>query len=160
MGTLKNILKAGIIAGVFVASVDVAAAAGNYPYDPFGCRFKIRTEMGIAPWTGNRYPGFWPRVGRCIAAHGNGVTATQQAASRAGGEARSVREPVVERKRKTREVEPRQIEAHDAIVAGAQERNRRLLEQMSEGDLATLLSQVDRLTKTAAEMLAAEKELD
>jgi DNA-binding MarR family transcriptional regulator len=50
--------------------------------------------------------------------------------------------------------------AHDAIVAGAQERNRRLLEQMSEGDLATLLSQVDRLTKTAAEMLAAEKELD
>jgi hypothetical protein len=31
---------------------------------------------------------------------------------------------------------------------------------MSEGDLATLLSQVDRLTKTAAEMLAAEKELD
>ena len=58
MGTLKNILKAGIIAGVFVASVDVAAAAGNYPYDPFGCRLKIRTEMGIAPWTGNRYPDF------------------------------------------------------------------------------------------------------
>ena len=57
MGTLKNILKAGIIAGVFVASVD-AAAAGNYPYDPFGCRLKIRTEMGIAPWTGNRYPDF------------------------------------------------------------------------------------------------------
>ena len=52
------------------------------------------------------------------------------------------------------------LATHDAIVAGAQERNRRLLEQMSEGDLATLLSQVDRLTKTAAEMLAAEKELD
>jgi hypothetical protein len=111
MGTLKNILKAGIIAGVFVASVD-ATAAGNYPYDPFGCRLKIRTEMGIAPWTGNRYPDFWPRVGRCIAAHGNGVTATHLAASRAGGEARSVREPVVEHKRKTREVEPRQVEAH------------------------------------------------
>jgi DNA-binding MarR family transcriptional regulator len=51
------------------------------------------------------------------------------------------------------------LAAHDAIVAGAQERNRRLLELMSEGDLAALLAQVDRLTKTAAEMLAAEKEL-
>ncbi len=112
MGTLKNILKAVFIASVFVASVDVAAAARNYPYDPFGCRFKIRTEMGIAPWTGNRYPGFWPRVGRCIAAHGNEVTAAHLAASRVGGEARSVRETVVERKGKTRELEPRQVEAH------------------------------------------------
>jgi hypothetical protein len=32
-----------IVAGIFVASVGVAAAAGNYPYDPFGCRSKIRT---------------------------------------------------------------------------------------------------------------------
>ena len=51
------------------------------------------------------------------------------------------------------------LAAHDAIVAGAQERNRRLMELMSEGDLAVLLAHVDRLTKTAAEMLAAEKEL-
>jgi DNA-binding MarR family transcriptional regulator len=50
--------------------------------------------------------------------------------------------------------------AHDAIVAGAQERNRRLLEQMSEDDLAALLAQIDRLTKIAADMLAAEKDLD
>ena len=91
MGTLKSIPKTVFIASVFVASVDVAAAAGNYPYDPFGCRLKIRTEMGIAPWTGNRYPDFWPRVGRCIAAHGNGVTATQLAASRGRGSALSPR---------------------------------------------------------------------
>ena len=52
------------------------------------------------------------------------------------------------------------LAAHDAIVAGAQERNRRLLEQMSEGDLAALLAQIDRLTKIAADMLAAEKDLD
>jgi DNA-binding MarR family transcriptional regulator len=51
------------------------------------------------------------------------------------------------------------LAAHDAIVAGAQERNRRLLEQMSEGDLAALLGQIDRLTETAAQMLAAEKDL-
>src|SRR4029079_2002993 len=50
--------------------------------------------------------------------------------------------------------------AHDAIVAGAQERNRRLLEQLDADVVSMLLSQVDRLTKTAAEMLAAEKELD
>jgi len=49
--------------------------------------------------------------------------------------------------------------AHDAIVAGAQERNRRLLEQLSAGDLAVLLAQIDRLTETAVAMLVAEKEL-
>jgi len=52
------------------------------------------------------------------------------------------------------------LAAHDAIVAGAQERNRRLLEQISEDDLAALLAQIDRLTKIAANMLAAEKDLD
>ena len=49
--------------------------------------------------------------------------------------------------------------AHDTIVAGAQERNRRLLEQLSKDDLAVLLAQIDRLTDTAARMLAAEKDL-
>jgi DNA-binding MarR family transcriptional regulator len=51
------------------------------------------------------------------------------------------------------------LAAHDAIVAGAQERNRRLLEQLSPQDLALLLGHIDDLTATAAEMLVAEKEL-
>jgi DNA-binding MarR family transcriptional regulator len=51
------------------------------------------------------------------------------------------------------------LAAHDVIVAGAQERNRRLLEHLSKADLALLLAQIDRLTATAAEMLAAEKDL-
>ena len=51
------------------------------------------------------------------------------------------------------------LAAHDAIVAGAQERNRRLLEQLSAEDLEVLLAQIDRLTETAGEMLAAEKAL-
>ena len=51
------------------------------------------------------------------------------------------------------------VAAHDAIVTGAQERNRRLLEQLGHGELETLLGQIDRLTEAAAEMLAAEKEL-
>ena len=51
------------------------------------------------------------------------------------------------------------LAAHDAIVAGAQERNRRLLEQLSAAELEVLLAQIDRLTETAAEMLAAEKSL-
>ena len=50
------------------------------------------------------------------------------------------------------------LAAHDTIVAGAQERNRRLLEQMSADDLAVLLAQIDHLTETAVEMLAAEKD--
>ncbi|PAY05566.1 MarR family transcriptional regulator [Bradyrhizobium sp. UFLA03-84] len=51
------------------------------------------------------------------------------------------------------------LAAHDAIVAGAQERNRRLLEQLDPQELALLLGHIDRLTATAAEMLAAEREL-
>ena len=51
------------------------------------------------------------------------------------------------------------LAAHDVIVAGAQDRNRRLLEALSQTDLELLLGQIDRLTETAAEMLAAEKEL-
>jgi DNA-binding MarR family transcriptional regulator len=51
------------------------------------------------------------------------------------------------------------LAAHDVIVAGAQERNRRLLEALSKEDLEALLKQIDRLTATAAQMLAAEKDL-
>lgn len=51
------------------------------------------------------------------------------------------------------------LAAHDAIVAGAQERNRRLLEQLGPQDLELLLGHVDRLTLIAAEMLAAERDL-
>ena len=52
------------------------------------------------------------------------------------------------------------LAAHDAIVAGAQERNRRLLEQLEKVELAVLLDQIDRLTETAAQMLADEKHLN
>lgn len=49
------------------------------------------------------------------------------------------------------------LAAHDAIVEGARERNRRLLEQLSEAESHALLRQVDRLTAIAAEMLENEK---
>jgi len=52
------------------------------------------------------------------------------------------------------------LAAHDAIVAGAQERNRRLLEQLDKDEFKLLLDQIDRLTGTAARMLADEKELN
>jgi DNA-binding MarR family transcriptional regulator len=51
------------------------------------------------------------------------------------------------------------LAAHDMIVAGARERNQRLLEQLDEADVALLLGHIDRLTSKAAQMLAAEKEL-
>jgi DNA-binding MarR family transcriptional regulator len=49
--------------------------------------------------------------------------------------------------------------AHETIVAGALERNQRLLEELSKDDVAKLLGQIDRLTDTAARMLEAEKEI-
>ncbi|AND90151.1 DNA-binding MarR family transcriptional regulator [Bradyrhizobium diazoefficiens] len=49
------------------------------------------------------------------------------------------------------------LAAHDVIVEGAQDRNRRLLESLSEAEFDTLLRQVDQLTAIAAEMLEAEK---
>src|SRR5882724_7187100 len=51
------------------------------------------------------------------------------------------------------------LAAHDAIVAGGLERNRHLLEQMDREEVAMLLSQIDRLTRKAEQMLAAEREL-
>ena len=41
----------------------------------------------------------------------------------------------------------------------AQERNRRLLAELSEAEIAMLLGHIDRLTEKAAEMLADEKDL-
>jgi len=50
--------------------------------------------------------------------------------------------------------------AHDAVVAGAQERNQRLLEGLNKEELTNLLTQIDGLTETAAQMLAAERDLN
>jgi DNA-binding MarR family transcriptional regulator len=49
--------------------------------------------------------------------------------------------------------------AHDAVLAGALERNQHLLEKLSEAEVAMLLGHIDGLTDTAARMLAAEKDL-
>jgi DNA-binding MarR family transcriptional regulator len=51
------------------------------------------------------------------------------------------------------------LAAHDAIVAGARERNQRLLEQLSEAEVALLLEHIDRLTDRASEMLDTERHL-
>lgn len=52
---------------------------------------------------------------------------------------------------------PAGLVAHDMIVAGAQQRNRQLLDHLSRDEFETLLSQIDRLTATAAALLDAEK---
>lgn len=49
--------------------------------------------------------------------------------------------------------------AHETIVAGALERNQRLLEQLGKDEVEVLLGHIDRLTDTAAKMLEAEKDL-
>jgi DNA-binding MarR family transcriptional regulator len=50
------------------------------------------------------------------------------------------------------------LSAHDVIVAGAQERNQRLLEGLGNEEVAVLLEQIERLTARAAQMLALEKD--
>lgn len=49
------------------------------------------------------------------------------------------------------------LAAHETIVAGAQERNARLLAELGEDDVLMLLRHIDRLTETAGHMLDAEK---
>jgi DNA-binding MarR family transcriptional regulator len=78
---------------------------------------------------------------------------------------------LVSRKLVTRAVNPRDnrevlvsltrsgLAAHDVIVAGALERNQRLLEQLDPAEVAMLLAHIDRLTRKAEAMLAVEKEL-
>ena len=51
------------------------------------------------------------------------------------------------------------LAAHDVIVAGALERNQRLVEQLDPAEVAMLLAHIDRLTRKAEAMLAVEKEL-
>jgi DNA-binding MarR family transcriptional regulator len=51
------------------------------------------------------------------------------------------------------------LAAHDAVVAGGQERNKRLLADLSEAEVAMLLGHIDRLTETAVQMLDDEKDL-
>jgi len=58
--------------GLAAFSVQVASAGRPDPYD---CRLKVRSELGIAPHTGNSYPGFWERVGRCVRAAQGGSDA-------------------------------------------------------------------------------------
>ncbi len=50
--------------------------------------------------------------------------------------------------------------AHDAMVAGALERNQRLLKELGKEEVAVLLRHLDRLTDAAARMLDAEKDLN
>ena len=51
------------------------------------------------------------------------------------------------------------LAAHETIVAGAQERNQRLLAGLGPDEVAMLLGYIDRLTATAASMLDTEKSL-
>lgn len=51
------------------------------------------------------------------------------------------------------------LSAHDAIVTGGQERNQRLLADLSEAEVAMLLGHLDELTEKAARMLADERDL-
>ena len=82
-----GLLAVFVATAVVAASVDFAMAGkmnGNFGggNDPYGCRAKIRAEMGIAPHTGPAYPSFWPNVRRCLEAAGQRGPAETQSAER------------------------------------------------------------------------------
>jgi DNA-binding MarR family transcriptional regulator len=54
---------------------------------------------------------------------------------------------------------PAGLAAHETIVAGAHDRNARLVAALGADDMAALLRQIDVLTETAGLMLKAEKAL-
>ena len=47
--------------------------------DPFGCRAKVRGEMGIPRHSGYSFPEFGPRVQKCVLANGGGGSRQQTA---------------------------------------------------------------------------------
>jgi hypothetical protein len=70
-----------IVTSVALATIQPASASkmngGETTYgagrnDPYGCRTKIRNEMGAAPGMGPNYPGFWGRVRKCVSLAGGG----------------------------------------------------------------------------------------
>jgi DNA-binding MarR family transcriptional regulator len=115
------------------------------------------TEFGLVALLGRRPPMSVARLAEAI-----GKDKGQISRALAG---------LVERKLVSRAVNPRDsrevlvsltstgLVAHDAIVAGGQERNRRLLEGLGADEVAALLAQVESLTEKAERMLAAERDL-
>lgn len=70
-----------IVTIVALATIQPASASkmngGETTYgagrnDPYGCRTKVRNEMGAAPGMGPNYPGFWGRVRKCVSLAGGG----------------------------------------------------------------------------------------
>jgi DNA-binding MarR family transcriptional regulator len=115
------------------------------------------TEFGLVALLGRRPPMSVARLAEAI-----GKDKGQISRALAG---------LVERKLIARAVNPRDsrevlvsltdtgLVAHDAIVAGGQERNRRLLDGLGADEVAALLAQVESLAEKAEQMLAAERDL-
>jgi hypothetical protein len=76
------VLRIAGIVGLLIATTGAALAD-----DPFGCKEKVRSEMGIAPYTGRYYAGFWDRVGRCVRSAQGGPSLVRSARSEGEGSA-------------------------------------------------------------------------
>jgi hypothetical protein len=68
----QSLLMWCLAIGLGATFIQVASAGRP---DPYGCRLKIRNELGIAPHMGPSYPGFWDKVDRCIRAAQGGSDA-------------------------------------------------------------------------------------
>jgi hypothetical protein len=96
-------------------------SASAYP-DPYGCRLKVRSEMGIAPHMGPYYPGFWQKVGRCVKAAQGGSNVNATRSARGAESARSEEKSVArarERAASTKTFEQNPAEVRAATLAPA-----------------------------------------
>jgi hypothetical protein len=69
--------------------------------DPYGCRLKIRSELGLRPYEGPSHPDFWNKVDSCIARAQSGAQRN------------------VEREKSAATAKQRQVEAKDRKEAAA-----------------------------------------
>jgi len=129
-----------LIAALAMSSFQPAIAARVD--DPFGCRAKIRGELGAAPGMGPNYPRFWDRVRACVkVAEGGGTpTHAQQAASRTISDRTS--------KKNTNDVRiAKQAAAHQLPKTDAQGRASEL--KTASPDNPTVPVQLSPMTKPA-----------
>lgn len=94
-----RILKLMFTIGVVTMSLCQVVQAQRS--DPYGCRLKIRTELGLRPFEGPSHPAFWSKVDSCIARAQNGT------------------ERSVERERNSVSTKPRSAEARNRNEATA-----------------------------------------
>lgn len=73
---LRLAVFVGLITGALCQSVQAQRS------DPYGCRAKIRNELGLRPYEGPSHPDFWNKVDSCIARAQSGAEREKSASAK------------------------------------------------------------------------------